>query len=220
MLVYHAKWYTGLKPRKGRSLNTSNLKEEINCFERTGLNGLYPNTGLLPFIESKAIEGERGSTYWCMSTVLNSLFFFSSRYFLLFFSFVLFPFLQCLLLVIVFPRNSYYRDFPPPPSAQQGVPYIEPAVISIYCFSLWLSLSGVGVLADHLLVVSCSATTTYLYWLCYSPLPNKEGYFVCLFVCRGFSTHYSVCALSLYPSLHAPSGSNSSLLLLCGMSSQ
>ena len=76
-----------------------------------------------------------------------------------------------------------------------------------------------GVLADHLLIVNCSATTTYLCWLYRSPLPDKEGYFVCLLVVA-FSTCYSVCALSLYPSWHAPSGSNSSLLLLGGMLSQ
>ena len=28
--------------------------------------------------------------------------------------------------------------------------------------------------------VSCPATTTYLHWLCHSPLPDKEDYFVCL----------------------------------------
>ena len=53
-----------------------------------------------------------------------------------------------------------------------------------------------GVLANHLLVVSGSATTTYLCWLCRSPLPDKEGYFVCLLVVA-FSTCYSVCDLSL-----------------------
>ena len=52
-----------------------------------------------------------------------------------------------------------------------------------------------GILADHLLVVSGLATTTYLCWLCRSPLPDKEGYFVCLLVVA-FSTRYSVCALS------------------------
>ena len=57
-------------------------------------------------------------------------------------------------------------------------------------------MSGVGVLANHLLVVSGLATTTYLCWLCRSPLLDKEGYFVCLLV-MGFSTRYSVCALSL-----------------------
>ena len=57
-----------------------------------------------------------------------------------------------------------------------------------------------GILADHLLVISSSATTTYLYWLCRSPLPDKEGYFVCLLV-MAFSTHYSVFALSLSLSL-------------------
>ena len=28
--------------------------------------------------------------------------------------------------------------------------------------------------------VSCPATTTYLCWLCHSPLPDKENYFICL----------------------------------------
>ena len=53
-----------------------------------------------------------------------------------------------------------------------------------------------GVLANHLLVVSGSATTTYLCWLCRSPLLDKEGYFVCL-LAMSFSTRFSVCALSL-----------------------
>jgi len=37
-----------------------------------------------------------------------------------------------------------------------------------------------GILTDHLLVISCSATTTYLCWLHHSLLPDKESYFVCL----------------------------------------
>ena len=64
---------------------------------------------------------------------------------------------------MVFPRNSYYCDFSNPLiSAHQGVLYIEPVMTDIYYFSPSLPLFGVGVLADHLLVVSCSATTTYL----------------------------------------------------------
>ena len=50
-------------------------------------------------------------------------------------------------------------------------------------------------------------------------LPSaRQRRLFCLFLCCGFSTRYSVCALSLslslYPSWHAPSGSNLSLLLL------
>ena len=64
------------------------------------------------FIESKAIEGERRSTYWCMSAILDSVFFFFfPPYFLLFFYFVLLPFLlNAYFWVMVFPRNSYYYD--------------------------------------------------------------------------------------------------------------
>ena len=60
-----------------------------------------------------------------------------------------------------------------------------------------------GVLADHLLVVSGLTTTTYLCWLCRSPPPDKEDYFVCLLAVT-FSTCYDVCALSL--SLSIPHG--------------
>ena len=99
--------YTGLKPRReSRSLKTSNLKEEINCFERTDLNGLCPNIDLFSFIESKVIEGERGSTYGCMLVVLNSQVFLSlslslslslvTSYFLLFL-FLLFYFISFLM---------------------------------------------------------------------------------------------------------------------------
>ena len=56
-------------------------------------------------------------------------------------------------------------------------------------------MSSVGVLADPLLVVSCSATTTYLCWLCRSPLPDKEGYFVCLLTMAFLPV--TVCVLSL-----------------------
>ena len=53
------------------------------------------------------------------------------------------------------------------------------------------------------------------------PLPfTIQRMLFCLFASHGFSTRYSVCALSLYPLWHAPSGSNSTLLLLGGTSSQ
>ena len=58
-------------------------------------------------------------------------------------------------------------------------------------------LSGVGVLADHLLVISGSATTTYLYWLCRSPLPDKEGYFVLFTYCGFFYPLQCVCSFCL-----------------------
>ena len=59
--------------------------------------------------------------------------------------------------------------------------------------------------------VSYPATTTYLCWLCHSPLPDKEGYFVC-FLTMAFSL--------ATPQWCVPSGSSLSFLLLGGMSSQ
>ena len=142
VLVCHAKNTRGWNQEgKNRSLNASNLREEINCFERTGLNGLCPNIDLLPFMESKAIEGESRSTYWYMPAILNSLFFFSliTSYFLLFFSFVFtfFP-SPCLLLgygFFLFPEIPITLIFRIPFSVHSKGSFIEPAVTDIYCFS-------------------------------------------------------------------------------------
>ena len=142
-----------------------------------------------------------------------------------YFSFLLFYFLffQCLLLVIVFPRNSYYCNFRILFSVHSKGSFIEPTVTGIYCFSLkpltafvWCGcpyrpLTGHQWFSHHHLPVLAV------------PLPSaRQRRLFCLLACYGFSTHYSVCVcvLSLYPSWHAPSGSISSLLLLGGMSSQ
>ena len=59
-----------------------------------------------------------------------------------------------------------------------------------------------GVLADHLLVVNCSATTTYLYWLCCSLLPDKENYFVCLLAMAFLPVTVCVPSLSIPYGMH------------------
>ena len=46
------------------------------------------------FIESKAIEGERRSTSWCMSAILDFVCFFFFSLFTSYFSFILFYFLS------------------------------------------------------------------------------------------------------------------------------
>ena len=64
------------------------------------------NEDPLPFlVESKALEGERRSTYWCMPDILYSLFsILPNFYFLSFFL----PFLsQCLLILLRFSPRGY-----------------------------------------------------------------------------------------------------------------
>ena len=125
------------KENKNCSLNASNLKEEINCFERTGLKGPCPNTNLFSFIESKAIKGEKKSTYWCMPAILNSLFFFSTpSYFLVLFLFCFTSFpSQCLLLGYVFSLETSITLFTPLFLVHSKGSFIEPAVTGIYYFS-------------------------------------------------------------------------------------
>ena len=50
--------------------------------------------------------------------------------------------------------------------------------------------------------VSCSATTTYMCWLCHSPLPDKEDYFVCLFIVAFLSTTMWVFSLAIPHGIH------------------
>ena len=50
--------------------------------------------------------------------------------------------------------------------------------------------------------VSCLATTTYLCWLCHSPLLDKENYFVYLFIVTFLSTTVWVFSLSIPHGMH------------------
>ena len=50
--------------------------------------------------------------------------------------------------------------------------------------------------------VNCSATTTYLYWLCHSPLLDKEGCFVYLFTVAFLSTTVWVFSLAISHGIH------------------
>ena len=69
------------------------------------------NEDPLSLIESRASEGERGPTYWCIPAILSSLFFLCFPFFLS----------QCSLLCYdFFPRDYYYHDCDPPPSAVHG----------------------------------------------------------------------------------------------------
>ena len=150
------------------------------------------------FIESKAIEGERRSTYWCMSAILDSVFFFfSPPYFLLFFYFVLLPFLlNAYFWVMVFPRNSYYCDSESPSQCIARGPLdraccdqyllFQPLTAFVQCGCLCQPFSGRQLFSRHHLPVLVV------------PLPSaKQRRLFYLFACRGFSTRYNVCALSL-----------------------
>ena len=50
--------------------------------------------------------------------------------------------------------------------------------------------------------VSCPTTTTYLCWLCHSPLPDKENCFVCLFIVAFLSTIVWVFFLAILHGMH------------------
>ena len=83
------------------------------------------------------------------------------------------------------------------------------AMTGFYYFGPQQPLSSLGVLADH-------------HWSIYMPLPIARQKKTILFFCLPWHPFllWSGCLLSSYPSWHAPGGSNSTLLLLGGMSSQ
>ena len=130
---------------------------------------------------------------------------------------------QCLLLVMVFPRNSYYCDFfeslnPPLQCIARGPLYrtcrdqyllFQPLTAFVQCECPYRPLTRHQLFNHH-----------HLFVLAVPLHSARQRRLFCMFACCGFTTHYNVCALSLYPSWHTPSGSNLSLLLLGGMSSQ
>ena len=87
----------------------------------------------LPLIGSKDLEGERGSTYWCMLVILCSLFSFvisnSSFLFPLFLSHFLLQCCDSLLEVTI-------TAIVIPPLCTARVLYIMPVVTGFYYFSL------------------------------------------------------------------------------------
>ena len=98
---------------------------------------------------------------------------------------------------------------PFPFCTRQMPPFIVPVVIGFYYFGPQQPLSGLGVLANH-------------YWFVCVPLPIARQRKTILFVCLPWHPLllWYGCLLSPYPLWHAPSGSNTALLLLGGMSSQ
>ena len=88
-------------------------------------------------------------------------------------------------------------------------PFIVPVVIGFYYFDPQQPLSGLGVLANH-------------HWFVCVPLSIARQRKTILFVCLPWHPLllWYGCLLSPYPLWHAPSGSNTALLLLGGMSSQ
>ena len=143
----------------------------------------------------------------CHSKLFFFFFFFflfslvTSYFYLFIYFFTFFP-SQCLLLgydFFLFPEIPIIVIFRIPFLVHNKGSFIEPAVIDIYCFIPYLLLSSMGVLANHLLVVSGLATTTYLCWLCRSPLPDKECYFVCLLAMTFLPIIVCVLSLSLSP---------------------
>ena len=174
---------------------------EINHFERIGPEWLVPKRTLYFWQTTGLWEGERESTYWCMPAILSSLFFLCC-----------FPsFLSTYSYFLRFsPRDSYYRDCDPPPCAWQGPFFIVPVMTRFYHLAY-----------NHLCLVWVYLPTTIGPSVLTVLLPiTRQKRLFCLFVYHDTLTCYDVGVLSLYPSLHAPSGSNSSLLLLGSMSFQ
>ena len=170
-------------------------------------------SNLLPLVESRALEGERGSTYWCMPAILCSLFLF-----FLILSFFSFRFLsQCFLLCCYSPRGSYYYVCDPP-IAHGKVPFYNAYRGQLLLFQPLTTFVWSGCPCQPPLV--CQSPSQHHLPVLAVPLPIARQRLFCLFVCRGILTYYGVGAHSSYPSWHAPSGSNSSLLLLGNMSSQ
>ena len=182
---------------------------KINHFEGNKPEWLVHKRTLCVWQRARLWEGERELIYWCMPAALTLYLFlsFSSNISLSYlFSFFLF----FLILVFYFLFFKFlYRGACVVPCTQQWPLFIVYVVTRFYYFSLQPPLSGLGVLADH-------------HWFVCVPLPITRQRKIILLVCLPWhpSLLWCGCLLSPFPFWHVPSGSNSALLLLGGMSSQ
>ena len=127
-------------------------------------------------------EGEREITYWCMSGELTLCFFFFflsfflcfrfSSYLSFLFFFLVFYFVIPLRWLLLWYLHHFL--FFSPFCTRQRPPFITPVMARFYCFSPLLPFSDLGVL-----VVWVYLSTTTRPFVCHSPSPNKEDYFVC-----------------------------------------
>ena len=166
----------------------------------------------LLFRREQDFERERGNQLIgaCLLLSISIFFlFFSSKIpiFVSFFS--LFLFLNTCFLFPSFKIPNFLILFFLSSCTRQKAPFIVSAVTGFYYFGPQQPLSGLGVLANH-------------HWSVCVPLPIAKQRKTILFVCLPWHPFllWSECLLSPYPSWYTPSGSNSTLLLLGGMSFQ
>ena len=121
----------------------------------------------------RPLEGERGSTYWCMPAILCSPFFILSFQFFLSFLFVFFLSI-CLFCCDYLPEITITLSPPLLYCARQGS--------FISCLS-WLAFTILAFNYFCLVWVYLPTTTSSSVLVASLLLPDKEDYFVCLFVC-------------------------------------
>ena len=176
------------------------------------------------FLESKTIKGERKSTYWCMSAVLNSFFFFVFSLVTSYFSFLVFYVLSFSMLTFglwFFLEIPNTMIFPPLSSPFQCIARGPLYRAFRYWYLLFQPLTAFVQCGCPCRPLISRQLFSHHHFLCQLRRQTKK---IILFVCLPWLFYPLQCvcslSLSLYPSWHALGGSNLSLLLLGGMSSQ
>ena len=80
--------------------------------------------------------------------------------------------------------------------------YILPAMTDFLPFQHLTIFFWFRVFLPTIQFVNCPTTTTYLCWLCHSPLPNKKDYFICLLTVASLSTTMWVFSLAISHGMH------------------
>ena len=156
-------------------------------------------------IESRALEGERRPTYWCMPAILSSLFFLCFSLFLSQCSLLRYDFLLVITITVIM-SPSVHGKGPFYSACRDQFLLFQPLITFVWY-----------VCPCQPLLIRQSFSHYHLLVLVVPPPITRQRRLFCLFICRGPPTYYGVDAFSLYPLWYAPSGSHSSLLLLGSM---
>ena len=198
--------------RKERFLSTQLISQEnptieINRFEGNGLEWLVPGGTPFAFGRGQDLRGREGNNLLVHACRTNSLFFlfpFLFPFFLLSFISFLFPcFLFCdpsqvvVIVVLAFFSLLFLLFL---------LSFVHDKGLLLQCL-LWPDFTVLAF--NHLCLFWVYLPTTTGPFVCHSPSPDKEDYFVCQFAVAPLPA--IVWFLSPCPSWHAPSSSISAL---------
>ena len=191
------------------------MSQNLITLREMDLNDLCPKESFCLWQRAGLVKGDRGSTYWCVPAILSL--YFLSLFLIFLFSLFFSSFLNTCFRVVIFSQSLLLPSFPP--TMHGKGPLYDACLDPAFTILAFNYLCLVWVFLSTTISLLAAQPTPLTYASC--TIPHYQTKKNILFVClpwHSYLLQYG-CSLSLHPLWHRLSGSNSSLLLLNGISS-